>query len=697
MITLRIYQQPSECFKLEGKKGKQNSKKSIMASSEKDIDRVIEQLERHYFRPSSTNKSTPDNEEDKIGIAAAISPSDSQSQNHGEGRVHSSIDDNEESHSDGRLSITESTPDDKDKITTAAASSTSDVHQNQSQDLNHGGEDRVHSGINDNEKLHSDRRLGESHERKTNTVTNHIREVPSVSNSEREHLLKRRVHEDIYTYEDIYTSSPNKEDDDHSNELQTQHQNESSDEREPGKLASMLRWMRNVTTDIFDDSLGEEDKEEEGEGEEDNSDYVEEKPVVFAPDSADFLRENDRQEARQKMKRLVAQNMIGGPNGPYGPRRQPYTKDPQTQLLLSCFNDLRAKHSITIALGDVLMQVLNGDNDKARKEAYKALDIAKKLDKEPAIGRCYLWLGIVEYNDGNDEKAYAHFRDAGPCTEEYPADGELLSLYLSLPTGGIKRKDRSELLSRNAVHKQMIGSLFTRGSGHSTKRKHNRTTPVLRTPVRRQPNPKDTSHNKKAPPILWIQRDTSDIECHESGLNNHYSRLGEEVQVHVPASKLRDVNKDPATKAVNSYSGLYQQTFDFRNYPKGLAARTRGTDIFPEQPWEVILPETDWAHIKENMEGTDTTMGFLRHEQEKMSKFSRLKAHNSMTLTSETSKAASNPTPASPSKHGEHYHESTSGSAELTESTEKKARKSVEREKHDRKTTRSPRRQEPAQ
>ncbi|KAL5355708.1 hypothetical protein BJX96DRAFT_77972 [Aspergillus floccosus] len=75
-------------------------------------------------------------------------------------------------------------------------------------------------------------------------------------------------------------------------------------------------------------------------------------------------------------------------------------------------------------------------------------------------------------------------------------------------------------------------------------------------------------------------------------------------------------------KSVHKKADLNQQTsslqnmpFRFRMYPTELAPRMRPTNIFPEQPYEFLVPSEQWEAIRQKIKGKLVTMEFLKRER----------------------------------------------------------------------------------
>ena len=66
-----------------------------------------------------------------------------------------------------------------------------------------------------------------------------------------------------------------------------------------------------------------------------------------------------------------------------------------------------------------------------------------------------------------------------------------------------------------------------------------------------------------------------------------------------------------------------KQSFTFRCYPRGLAPRSRRTDIFSEQPEENLLSMEEWATLQEQTKDKKVTMAYLARERQKHAKFEK--------------------------------------------------------------------------
>lgn len=368
----------------------------------------------------------------------------------------------------------------------------------------------------------------------------------------------------------------------------------------------------------------------------DKVDSNNDQPPSFAPANPIFLGKKDHDRARGHVHKLVTAKMLP-PNGPHGPMREPHRTDPETASILGSFDEVKAKHIITMNLLNVLVCILSQRYGRAEKEAKKALEIARELRQEPTMARCFFWLGVIEYNHGNDERAYLYFLDAHSCVDEYPIEGKLLDMYLNLLQKGVRKEDRRKLFpfGNNNTAVDVLGrryfSIFT--NAH-LKRKWSalpRGESVLRMTAQGQSKTKSCfgkdSEKKKdtsttARPTVWIKRDAQDIQPRSAGAvdNGNVSSRHSALGTLVEGSDLCWLNKYPY---INEYS--IQGPFAFKENPRGLAPRTRGTEIFFEQPWEVILSKGKWESIQKTVGRKEVTMSFLKEEHEKLRIWSTLK------------------------------------------------------------------------
>lgn len=406
----------------------------------------------------------------------------------------------------------------------------------------------------------------------------------------------------------------------------------------------------------------------------------------YAPTADFWLGREGHERAHQHVQRAVEYKKMG-PNGPHGPSREPYKTDPQTLALLRDFDGIRAKHSITILLVNVLLYIVNRKYSNAESEVEKALDIAKELNQEPTLARCYYWLGVIEYNRGNNEKALSYFQDARPCVDEYPVEGKDLGMYLSLLQRGIGREQRKNILLSNG--KTILTGNgkaalprrkhFTEFANEHLKRKRSSALPpvetVLRMTAQRKRNT-NGGHKKKDPkkkdttttttprvrPTVWLKHDTKDIEDRSSLRRDEVDHRQFVLGTQVQDADLEFLKKVPFSDDIDD--DLHRQgPFNFNVQPKGLAPRTRTTKTFSELPCEIIMSSDKWASIQETVGDKEVTMSLLRKEQEKLSRWSQMKmqqAKEQSTVVGETKeqKGVSEPAKA-PERNGESVVEPT--------------------------------------
>ncbi|BDD55143.1 hypothetical protein MPDQ_000632 [Monascus purpureus] len=390
-------------------------------------------------------------------------------------------------------------------------------------------------------------------------------------------------------------------------------------------------------------------------------------PPSFAPANPLFLGKKDHDRARDHVHKLVTAKMMP-PNGPHGPMREPHRTDPETASILSSFDEVKAKHIITMNLLNVLVCILSQRYGRAEKEAKKALEIARELRQEPTMARCFFWLGVIEYSHGNDERAYLYFLDAHSCVDEYPTEGKLLDMYLNLLQKGIRKEDRRKLFfpGNNSTAVNALGrSYFSIFTNAHLKRKWSalpRGESVLRMTAQGRSKKKSCfgkdSEKKKdtsttVRPTVWIKRDAQDIQPRSAGavndgnLSNRHSALGTLVE----GADLCWLNKYPY---INEYS--IQGPFAFKENPRGLAPRTRGTEIFFEQPWEIILSKEKWKSIEKTVGSKEVTMSFLKEEHEKLGIWSMLKTRAEQSKVKDLDDGSK---PANISEHEDSTVEST--------------------------------------
>ncbi|KAJ5261011.1 hypothetical protein N7478_011606 [Penicillium angulare] len=265
---------------------------------------------------------------------------------------------------------------------------------------------------------------------------------------------------------------------------------------------------------------------------------------------------------------------------------------------------------VSFILADAIEHIARGILGEAKREIERAMGITVNLNDEISIARCHYWMGRVEIERNNLPLAYEYFMDARPCvmSEKYP-EGQSLEYYLKLAkSGGNEHESRQppdhiERESRNGGQRSCDVSETSRSP---MKRKRDRKTwdLVLR-PVKSegcmkiQQGAAREKQKSTSRATTWIVRDREDVLHPNNPLalaatdENHLEWPQKVNTTHVPPKS---------------------RYFTFRCYPRGLASRTRTTEIFSEQPGENLLSADAWVCLRERTKNQRLTLQYLENE-----------------------------------------------------------------------------------
>ncbi|KAJ5797342.1 uncharacterized protein N7503_006638 [Penicillium pulvis] len=252
--------------------------------------------------------------------------------------------------------------------------------------------------------------------------------------------------------------------------------------------------------------------------------------------------------------------------------------------------------------------------DPAKQHAKQALDFAARQGNETSIARCNYWLGRIELEQGNIPSAYKFFMAARPCAmNDKGLEGSTLEYYLKIshPTLGEKHRRRVSPLRSHAKLEGTLTQVDTHHSGNNQSKKRKQftwTSELVLRPAKLAGHPQAGSvaakgnrkHNNR--PVVWEAENTEDALHANSPL-----RI-------IPKD---EINADGMEWLTVAKSGprLSQSKFTFRCYPKGLAPRSRPTEIFPEQPGENIIAAEKWEVLHEHFKIKRVTLAYLSLER----------------------------------------------------------------------------------
>ncbi|KAI2933234.1 hypothetical protein CBS147320_1753 [Aspergillus niger] len=250
------------------------------------------------------------------------------------------------------------------------------------------------------------------------------------------------------------------------------------------------------------------------------------------------------------------------------------TEDKPDDIISYC-NIVVDMSNMKTALRNVKDYLDKGQTREAEVEAQKARDLAEKYGERPVIARCRYWQARVKFAQGNYEKAYRLFRKCQLWITKQP-EARTMAFYLPLCQPGLSDQDRQRMLQdahRPAMQLQKIPTVSEVPDNRDSKRRWNDSLHLLS-----QDNiPQSTHRQNVARPKSLLERQPED----SSGL-----KLGGK-----------------------------QKLFTFEMHPKGMAPRFRPTDIFAEQPYEVIVPQEQWEDFIDYHRDQSVTLSYLERER----------------------------------------------------------------------------------
>ncbi|KAJ5623646.1 hypothetical protein N7490_012251 [Penicillium lividum] len=281
----------------------------------------------------------------------------------------------------------------------------------------------------------------------------------------------------------------------------------------------------------------------------------------------------------------------------------------QLPAVPSSFETRFVELGICLALENVMDCLQQKLLPLAKKEAKRALHLAEHQGDEINIARCHYWMGRIELYQRNISSAYKFFMTARPCVmdDKHP-EGRSLGYYLSLLSPGVggtishPNNDAFEATSRK-------GDIHQSGDNQSRKRKQDgQISELVLRPLDMVGHTKPGSVTMKRPPkptsrpVVWITQNTEDTLHSNSPM------------VIITKDEINANRMDWLTTA-NSGSRLSQIKFTFRCYPRGLAPRTRPTEIFAEQPGENLLSTEEWQALHQHAKNKKVTLAYLADER----------------------------------------------------------------------------------
>ncbi|KAJ5670445.1 uncharacterized protein N7477_005808 [Penicillium maclennaniae] len=264
---------------------------------------------------------------------------------------------------------------------------------------------------------------------------------------------------------------------------------------------------------------------------------------------------------------------------------------------------------ISMILATVLNCLACSNSDLGMKEAKKALELARNLNHQNLIARCYYWMGRIEFQQGNIPVAHEYFEAAMPCIEDDEcAEGDFVEFWFKSTRPGINEEYRNRAVndhSRRVINTYGATKLPTAfRSTLPAKRSYKEWREIILRPRPAQSSgaqqgPSTERSKQKDRLVPWIIPDVH---------NEPYE---------TPFHLRRRFQFPPEAKwqPFQSHAPLLRnREFTFRCYPKGLSPRYRPTKIFRPHPLEIIYTQDAWSKLRRRSQGKTITMTWLANE-----------------------------------------------------------------------------------
>lgn len=272
------------------------------------------------------------------------------------------------------------------------------------------------------------------------------------------------------------------------------------------------------------------------------------------------------------------------------------------------------RFEMSYTLTTVMSYISMEQYSEASREVGRALRIATSLAEETSIARCYYWMGRIELEKRNRPMAYKFFMDARPCfMDEDCFEGQSLDFYLKCSRPGISERHQSTppVDYPDEVTEDKRGRNDTQHTPNFLSNKRKRKTQLWDLVLRPSHSARHTPKKPTAQSVAWMVKSTEDV-LHR---NNPLALRPKKGVSSENAQWLKFATPGPRP--------AQRQSFTFRCYPRGLAPRSRRTDIFSEQPEEHLLSMEEWATLQEKTKDKKVTMGYLARERQKHGKLEK--------------------------------------------------------------------------
>ncbi|PWY72187.1 hypothetical protein BO94DRAFT_475954 [Aspergillus sclerotioniger CBS 115572] len=242
---------------------------------------------------------------------------------------------------------------------------------------------------------------------------------------------------------------------------------------------------------------------------------------------------------------------------------------------LAYFDGKMDKRQITSTLFQVGQYLRDNRPNEAESYVQKALNLADKLGERPLIARCQYWQGRVKYAQGHYDEAHQWFSECQLWITEYP-EANTMAHYMQVCKPELSEEQRRHICQETRKHGRRARTESTVSVTLATQNSKQSWEDSLHL-LSAENIPKSVHRRKMATP------------------KSHLDRL-------------------PRDTGGFMLSGR-QKLFSFEIYPIGMASRYRSTKLFPEQPYEIIVPQYRWDDFIEHHKDKSVTMSYLEREQ----------------------------------------------------------------------------------
>ncbi|OOF91619.1 hypothetical protein ASPCADRAFT_409206 [Aspergillus carbonarius ITEM 5010] len=261
--------------------------------------------------------------------------------------------------------------------------------------------------------------------------------------------------------------------------------------------------------------------------------------------------------------------------GKLGAELRDVRKAESLEPFLAYFDGEMNKREITTTLLQGGHYLRDNRLNEAEFHVQKALKLAEDLGERPLVARCKYWQGRVKYAQGYYDEAHQWFSECQLWIAEYP-EANTMAHYMQVCKPELSEEERRRIYQETRKHGHRARTESTVGEALATqtsKRPWENSLHLLSA----ENIPKTVHRRKTAKPKSHLDKQPKDI----GGFK--LSRR--------------------------------QKVFSLEIYPIGMASRYRPTKLFPEQPYEIIVPQKKWEDFIEHHKDKSVTMSYLEREQ----------------------------------------------------------------------------------